>query len=176
MLRNNPEYKRLKVGGHGALSSASYWLGREHLLLVVIASYVEKYHRFRYADIQGLVIRKTRTHYIWGFIFAALALGAFLAAFDTLRGQSLDALSSGAVAGFSALVFFGAVMVGSMILNAIWGPTCTCHLRTALQSLPLPQIRRWKKAQSLVREMTPLIIGAQGGEKMNREDSVEPVG
>src|ERR1051326_6688711 len=49
--------------------------GREHLLLVVIASYVEKYHRFRYADIQGLVIRKTRTHYIWGFLFAALALG-----------------------------------------------------------------------------------------------------
>lgn len=162
MLRNDPEYRRLKVGGHGALGSASYWLGKEHLLVVVITSYVEKYQRFAYADIQGLVVRKTRVHYVWGFAFAALALGALLAAFQILRSQPIASLGPGQQAGLVSLLALAILSLGLMITNAVSGATCVCHLRTALQTFSCPQIRRWKKAQRLLAELTPVIMGAQG--------------
>ena len=159
MLRNNPEYRRLKLGGYGAMASSSYWLGKDHLLVVVVAGYKEKYQRFRFADIQGLLLRKTRVHYLWGFAFAALALGSAVVALDTELEGSAKAGGPTAliVSGILALIFFGLT-----ILNALAGAGCVCHLRTALQTFALPQVRRWKRAQALVTEVTPLIVTAQG--------------
>lgn len=159
MLRNNPEYKRLKLGGYGAMGSSSYWLGKDHLLVVVVAGYKEKYQRFRFADIQGLLLRRTRRHYLWGFAFAALALGLGVAALEIeLEGlKSAGDSTALIVCGILALTFF--VLT---ILNAFAGAGCVCHLRTALQTFSLPQVRRWKRAQAAVTELTPLIVAAQG--------------
>jgi hypothetical protein len=159
MLRNNPEYRRLKLGGYGAMGSSSYWLGKDHLLVVVVAGYKEKYQRFRYADIQGLVLRKTRVHYLWGFAFAALALGSAVVALETELEGSAKASDPTAliVSGILGLIFFGLT-----ILNAVAGAGCVSHLRTALQTFSLPQVRRWRRAQALVTELTPLIVTAQG--------------
>jgi hypothetical protein len=174
MLRNDPEYHRLKLGGHGAVGSASYWLGKEHLLVVVIAGYVEKYQRFGYADIQGLIVRKTRVHYIWGFGFAALAISSLLAILQTLRGQPLASLGTGAQVALVALLLLSAASIVLIIMNAVAGAGCICYLRTALQTFPLPQVRRWKKAQALVKELTPRIVAAQGTGTTTQGEGQEP--
>lgn len=160
MLRNNPEYRRIKLGGFGVMGSSSYWLGKDHLLVVVVAGYKEKYQRFRYADIQGLLLRKTRLHYLWGFAFAALALGSLVFALQTdLQGSA----GPGPPAALIVCAILALTFLTLTILNAVAGAGCNCHLRTALQTFPLPHVRRWKKAQALVTELTPLIVTAQGG-------------
>jgi hypothetical protein len=47
-------------------------------------------------------------------------------------------------------------------MNALAGPGCICYLRTALQTFHLPQVKRWKKAQTLVKELTARIVATQG--------------
>ncbi len=165
MLSDDPEYRRLKIGGHGALGSASYWVGKGHLLMVVVAGYLEKYQRFQYRDIQALMMRKTRVLYILGFGFAALAIGLSLGAFAMLNGRSYADLDGGSRAGFLILSMLALACVGLVITNALLGPTCVCHLRTALQTTHLPQLNRWKKAQRLFAELSPLVIAAQPPEQ-----------
>ena len=161
MLQNDPEYRRLRVGGHGGMSSASYWLGQRQLLVVVVSGYIEKYQRYQYRDIQALFMRKTRVPYIWGFGFAALALACGLGAFETLNGRALMALDTESRVACLIMSILGLAFIGLVIINALLGPTCACYLRTALQTVPLPQLRRWKKAERLIADLSPLVLAAQ---------------
>ncbi|HTL56138.1 MAG TPA: hypothetical protein VL361_10695 [Candidatus Limnocylindrales bacterium] len=175
MLRNDPEYRRLKVGGHGALGSASYWLGKRHLLVVVVAGYIEKYQRFQYRDVQALFMRKTRVHYIWGFGFAAVAIGCSLGAFQTLKGQAFANLDTESRVGCLVLLGLALVFIGGIIINALRGPTCVCYLRTALQTAPLPQVSRWKQAERLIAALSPIVLAAQASTQATpAEKPLEP--
>jgi hypothetical protein len=161
MLREDPNYRRLKAGGTGLFGSASYWIGPDHLLVVVMAGYVENYQRFMFSDIQGLIVRKTKVHYLPGFAAAAVAIGCLLGVIKVAPDFSWRNLGSGAVTGFFVLLTLAVVAVSLVLLNWIKGPSCVCHVRTAVQTHPLPHIGRWRKAQQLVAEITPLLMAAQ---------------
>jgi len=161
MLRNDPDYRRLKVGGTGAFGSASYWVGPDHLLVVVMSGYVENYRRFMYSDIQALIVRKTRLHYLLGFAAAFVAICCFWGAFSVVQGSAFTSLSVDALIGFMVLLTLGAIGLMIVFVNWLKGPSCICQLRTAVQTRTLPHLGRWRRAQQLIEELRPLILAAQ---------------
>ncbi|HEO70150.1 MAG TPA: hypothetical protein ENN80_02730, partial [Candidatus Hydrogenedentes bacterium] len=48
------------------------------------------------------------------------------------------------------------------VLNLYRGPTCKCHLHTAVQDEDLVALRRWRRAQRVAASLKPLIEAAQG--------------
>jgi hypothetical protein len=164
MLSKDPTYRLVKVASYGGLGTASYWLGLDHLLVVVMSGYVESYHRFLFSDIQAVVIRKSRLHYVWGFGSAFFAIMCVLSALATASPGTLRN-DTGTAVWFGVLMALAGVFCAGVLVNWLRGPSCVCHLRTAVQTMPLPHITRWRKAQTLVAELTPLVIAAQGGGK-----------
>src|SRR6185436_13376911 len=57
------------------------------------------------------------------------------------------------VAGFFFLCF---------LINWIRGPTCECHLQTAVQREQVPSLDRWRVARKALAQIQPLIEHAQG--------------
>ena len=49
-----------------------------------------------------------------------------------------------------------------LFLNLLRGPTCSCHLRTAVQHEELPSLRRVRNAEKVLARIRPLIEAAQG--------------
>jgi hypothetical protein len=48
-----------------------------------------------------------------------------------------------------------------MAANLLLGPTCRAELQTSVQSIPLPGLRRWRKAEQFLAALTPAIQAAQ---------------
>ena len=163
MLANNPEYRRLKVEGYGPLGSASYWLGRDHLLVVVTSNYVENYQRFLYTDIQAIVVRRSPLRMIWGTVLSLVTVGALFGAWAIKSNAAPNGLSQGELFGLGTLLGIALVFAALQTLNLLRGPTCVCHLRTAVQTLALPHLTRWRKADVLIAELAPVTVAAQGG-------------
>ena len=161
MLSKNPEYRRVKVDGYGALGSASYWLGHDHLLVVATTSYVENYHRFLYSDIQAMLVRRSALRLVWGLVFSMMTVSSLLAAWALKATEPAGNPSREALFGLGALLAVALMFAGLQTLNLLWGPTCVCHLRTAIQTIPLPHLTRWRKAQLLMGELAPLALAAQ---------------
>jgi len=158
MARQEREYQRLpgrgrKRGGFFALTPtrASLWAGREHLLYVFSTGYTEEYKRFYYRDIQAIVTRKTNRGSAWNFLSA---LSLFLFALLALtRTTTTVAIIFWILSGLSLLVLIG---------NLLLGPTCICHLQTAVSREELPSLSRERNAMKAVTLLKPLIEGAQG--------------
>jgi hypothetical protein len=48
-----------------------------------------------------------------------------------------------------------------LVRNNVLGRGATVSLRTAVQTVKLPGITRWKRGELLVNELTPLVLAAQ---------------
>ena len=122
MPKKQKPYKRLpgkKKNFLGGLNTL--WLGADHVLSIDSKRVSEDYKRFYYTDIQSVVTRNT----IRGKI-QNLFLGLFCGLLTLLA----------VLIGGSWVIFFG-IMAGLFFLillfNCLLGPTCECHLRTAVQ-------------------------------------------
>jgi hypothetical protein len=152
------EYLRLPGRRYSSLSFTrhSLWLGKDHLLHVINRGYSEEYKRFDYRDIQALIIRDTRTGTVLGIVLGAfaginlflLALGRFVWSWDRVALIPL-AISS----AFWVLCF---------LLELVAGPTCSCHLRTAVQFEPLPSLFRLRRAHRAIDLLRNRIENVQG--------------
>jgi hypothetical protein len=47
------------------------------------------------------------------------------------------------------------------VINSISGPTCRCHLTTAVQTNELPSLKRVARANRVLSRLRPLIAAAQ---------------
>ncbi|XCN73732.1 MAG: hypothetical protein Q3M24_02970 [Candidatus Electrothrix aestuarii] len=130
-------------------SMSSLWLADDHLLLVRNSGWKESYRKFYFADIQGLIIAKTkqrRNQTILLLLFTLFFLG--LAA---LSGE------------------IGRMILGSMavllllVLSVNWfkGATCRAQIITAVQSTSLP-CNRFPVAKRLKETLTTSITKVQG--------------
>jgi hypothetical protein len=151
MPKKQKPYKRLpgkKKNSLGGLNTL--WLGGDHMLSIDSKRVSEDYKRFYYTDIQSVVTRKT----IGGKI-QNLFLGLFCGLLTLLA----------AITGGSWVTFFG-IMAGLFLLillfNCLLGPTCECHLRTAVQTEKLPSLNRLKYMRKAMDSLRPLIEKAQG--------------
>ena len=137
--------------GVAFVSRASLWLGSDHLLLVDSNGYTETYKRFRFRDIQAISIRETTRRKVWAVVWLTLA---FLCMIPGLT-----------VGGIEALIVFASIAAGfvvALLINVAAGPTCICHLHTAVQSEELSPLKRLRSARRFLHRLRPFITQAQG--------------
>src|SRR5882762_7944602 len=114
------DYRRLKGREAGFLSYSGVWLGPDHLLFARTVLFSEEYKRFYFRDIQAVVTRRTERREILNVIFAFIAIVfGVLAVFTDAGWRAFLLVMAG--------VFFFALLV-----NWLRGPTCVCHIRTAV--------------------------------------------
>ncbi len=145
----------------GSESRSSLWLGADHLLVVETNGYTEKYKRFYFRDIQALDFRKTQRWHIWTLVLSLICGG--LALIGVLTGSTVG---MGVFGGLAALVAI------PLVVNILRGSTCSCRIRTAVQTEPLWPLSRFRRAQKVLAILRPRIAEAQGnltpGEIMTR--------
>ncbi len=126
------------------------WQGPDHLLEVESDGYRERYARFYYTDIEAVVVRKTRSG-LWTNMIAALLAVPFVA-LALLVADPAWRVTWAVVAALLALL---------LLVNGLRGPTCECHLQTAVQTRDLPSLNRLAAAGKLIDRLRPLIEAAQ---------------
>jgi hypothetical protein len=139
------------------MSRSSLWLGEDHLLGVDSNGYTETYKRFYFRDIQAITIRATKRRVVWNWILGILA--AFCLArcnFGSLLKSQPDVQTI--VFLCIAIFVFGI----PLLLNNLFGRTCVCQLRTAVQVEELPSLCRVRQARKILEKIQPLIAAAQG--------------
>ena len=129
---------------------ARLWLGDDHLLAVHSTGYSEDYKRFYYGDIQAVITRKTNHGNIWTFVFG-IVTAIFLLVTVTVSGVA--AIVLGIWGGFFLLC---------LVINWLRGPTCVCHLRTAVQLERLPSLNRLRTARRAIQRIKAKVGEAQG--------------
>lgn len=150
MAKEQRRYRRLPGKKKNfLLGYQTLWLGPDHLLSVESTRFRENYKRFYYGDIQSIITRKTVTGkiqnlFLTGFcgLFALIALvgGDRLTFFWVFAGLFLIALG----------------------INHWKGPSCVCHIQTAVQREKLSPLNRLKRVRKALNLLRPLIERAQG--------------
>lgn len=150
MTKQEKIYKRLPGRKKGLIDIHTLWQGPDHLLAIDSKRFSEDYKRFYYNDIQAIITRRTSRGKIYNLI-----LGAFCIFFVLL---AIPSKGGGAV--------FFMIMAGlfllALLVNRLMGPTCVCHLQTAVRFERLPSLNRLKNAYKAVKILRPLIEKAQG--------------
>ena len=149
MPRGAKVYWRLPGRGAGLLSYSRLWLGPDHLLLARTAFFSEEYKRFYFRDIQAVVTRRTTLREI---------LNAILAVTGIVFGVMCVFTTSGLRVFF--FVMTGSVLV-ALLVNWLCGPTCVCHLRTAVQTEELSPLKRFRATRKVIERLKPDIEKAQ---------------
>lgn len=155
-IRNDPNFKRLKVGGSGPFGSAEYWVGPDHLLVVSTSFYTESYRRFFFRDIQAIICQKTRM----ATVISVLSILGLILSFAI--GAAARAQTAGDITAVVLCAIAAVLSAVVLIVNAVRGDTCVVQVTTAVQNAALPCLTRWRKAQRLVEELRPLVLAAQG--------------
>ncbi|MCX8157534.1 MAG: hypothetical protein N3J91_13995 [Verrucomicrobiae bacterium] len=141
--------------GKGSLQMISparvrLYFGPDHLLQVEKLLIHEHYHRLYFRDLQALLWVKTKT-WLWHTLL--LAIPCLLLAAGTIL-----ALGSGAEIVLGLLA--GALFL-FLLDNLRRGPTCRVFLKTPLQYVELPSVKRVKEAQRLLQLLRPWITQYQ---------------
>lgn len=140
-LKQDPAYKRLKTSGLTLAGRTSYWLGPDHLLLVEVQSYTERYRRFRFDEIEAICGYKSARRILINIILLVLFLLFGIIPVASAARTSVDLTYGGAL-----MVVFG----GLFLWNTVRGPTCSAQIITAVQTTRLPGISRMKQLEKLI--------------------------
>jgi hypothetical protein len=142
-------YKKLPGRGSQLTGYSSLYQGPDHLLLVHSTGYSERYQRFYFRDIQAFYVRRTDLwYYVTGIL---LVFGLLLLALG---------ISVGDVGGVILDVFGGLLALGG-VLYAAGGPSCACHVQTAVQTERVPSLNRLRRTRKVLAQIRPLIDEAQ---------------
>jgi hypothetical protein len=143
-------YVKLPGVGHQIGSYTRLYRGADHLLQVSSVTFSESYKRFYFRDIQAFIVIRTND---W-----LAVIGLFLLLALLLTGLAMgvgDSAGSVVLGGCAGLMLVLALIVG------VRGPSCRCHVRTAVQTEKLPSLNRLRRAEKILAELTPLIAAAQ---------------
>ncbi len=135
---------------NGLIGKNTLWLGKDHLLSIHSTGFSEHYRRFYYDDIQAIITRKTATGKICNIVLSVLG-GSFMLAF---------ALTSGILSGFYGVL--AGLVIFFLLINWLLGPTCVCHVRTAVQTERLTSLDRLRTARKAINLLKPMIEQVQG--------------
>ncbi len=134
-----------------SFSRCSLYLGEDHILGVENNGFSEDYKRFYFSDIQAIMTRKTRRGTAWDFVLAFLLgcsfAGAFFVAAESFR--------------IPFWILSGTFLV-FLAVNVFRGPTCVCHIITAVQKDQLPSLNRMRVARKVIETLQPAIERIQG--------------
>ncbi|MFT3831450.1 MAG: hypothetical protein QM691_17270 [Opitutaceae bacterium] len=145
-------YRRLTRSRSGIGTYSSLWLGSDHLLLVTSTGFSESYQRYYFRDIQSLVVADSNRFLVLlavtGVVLFFLGISALMAA---LFGN-----------GVSPWILLPTVPTFIVFLwNLVLGRTCKVHIVTAVQTVPLPPLSRFRRTRRVFAKIVPLIEAAQ---------------
>jgi len=150
MARAEKMYRRLPGRDSGLLSYSRLWLGPDHLLLARTIFFAEEYKRFYFRDIQAIITRRTAWREILSIvlILTAIVFGA------------LAVFTNGGWSAFS--VGMTGTLLVAVLVNWLRGPTCVCHVRTAVHIEELSPLKRFRAVGKVIDRLKPNIEPAQG--------------
>ncbi len=151
MRKQTKKYRQLPGNKRGFFEYNALYLGKDYLLSVYSTGLSEDYKRFYYKDIQAIITRKTILGKISNII-AVLIGGAFILPILFTESPVFHRIT-----GITGGVFFFCLLI-----NWLKGPTCICHLRTAVQKEKLPSLNRVRTARKAVKLLRSMIEEAQG--------------
>lgn len=141
-----------------SLSRCSLYLADDHVLAVESTGFSEDYKRFYFSDIQAIITRKTRRGAFWSTILALMIACSLMGALYLEAG--------------SLHIFFwilSGTFLAFLLVNTFRGPTCICHIKTAVQQDQLPSLNRLRIARRVIEMFRPAIERVQG--KLSPEES-----
>lgn len=146
----------IRTGGISLLSGRyRLYAGNDHFLQVRKMPYSETYRRFFFSDIQAISLSRTNS----GFFTAGIL--CFLAAYFGLL-----AILGYVLPYMEVLIYIGGICCGIslviLMVHVALGPTCKCHVYTAVQREPLMALARINQAKRTVALMEAAIREAQG--------------
>lgn len=157
------DYQRI---ARGSLGMSSLWMGADHLLYIkgngFLLPFSEEYKRFRYSDIQGLVLAPA----------PGLWLGAlgYLAAFAAAAGLCFSLLffrepgDTRMLALTLALPLPVAVLLLALLIrHLILGPLCLCEVQTGVKRERLRPVNRLHRGRELLDVLGDRVRAAQSG-------------
>ena len=150
MARGEIVYRRLPGRTSGFLTYSRLWLGPDHLLFTRTAFFSEEYKRFYFRDIQAVVTRRTELREILNALFAVIAIIFGVMSIFTDSGWRVF------------LHVMAGIFTVALLVNWLRGPTCVCHLRTAVQTEELSPLKRFRAARKVIERLKPNIEKAQG--------------
>jgi len=144
-------YRRLPGRRRALASSASLWMGSDHILLVKSAWFREEYKRFYLRDIQAILVAPCARFYVSTPMLVCALLwllpGLFMAFWPS-----------------AIAIVWG---VGTTAMAATWlaisiASSCRCRIYTAVSKDDLPSLYRTWTARKFLRQVKPWIEQAQG--------------
>jgi len=127
---------------------SSLWMGDDHLVYVrgtgFLMPFAEDYKRYRYPDIQLLVVARTSRWmksllYLLGLLFFGAPAAAMLLVPEGAPGP--------VVAGFASILVLGALVFLALLLrHLILGPSCVCEIQTGLSRDRIRSLTRYHQA------------------------------
>lgn len=158
-LSKNPAYRRLPTGRRTTGQHLSCWLAHDHLLVVEVSGYTERYSRFQLQDVQAVVLKPTPAR-AYVAIAAAVVLLIVLALI-----ASLWVANNGPdpVPGFVFLGLLAAAPMSALLWAAWCGPLCSIRISTAVQVAALPALHNLIKARAFALALREATLGSQPG-------------
>ena len=115
--------------------TSAIWLAPDHLLYLKRQLVSQRVKRFEYGDIQAIILRQTRAFTQWSIVLIALAgLSALLILAGFAGGAPWSGMLTLPLPTLTTLVI--------LLIHWRLGPTCACHVRTAVQVEHLRSLRR----------------------------------
>jgi len=147
-------YKKIGSGGplkRSRFTKLSLWEGPDHLLQVERDHYTETYKRFFFADIQSINLRRDGRRSTYNIVFGSI-IGLLLFFYIMTTTFELQVLWAS----------FMSVFILLALINSLKGPTCVCHITTAVQNEQIPALRRVRKADKIIARVRAAIATSQG--------------
>jgi len=159
-MTKTPETKYTRLPGKGLRRQGFFavvriyctlWLAKDHILNIDNRVFSEDYKRFYFRDIQAIITQRTNRGKVWNLILITL-IGIF----------TLIALGREETAAMVSWLIVTGIFGIFLLINWLRGPTCTCHIITAVQQETLPSLDRLKTAEKVIKILKRLIQEAQG--------------
>ena len=135
-----------------SFSRCLLYMGDDHILGVDNNGFSEDYKRFYFSDIQAIITRRTNRGATWSVVLALMIACSLMGALflETESVRIVCWILSGTLLAF-------------LLVNIFRGPTCVCHIMTAVQEDELPSLNRLRVARKVIETLRPVIERVQGG-------------
>ena len=135
-----------------SFSRCLLYMGDDHILGVDNNGFSEDYKRFYFSAIQAIITRRTNRGATWSVVLALMIACSLMGALflETESVRIVCWILSGTLLAF-------------LLVNIFRGPTCVCHIMTAVQEDELPSLNRLRVARKVIETLRPVIERVQGG-------------
>ena len=160
------------------LGMSSLWMGPDHLVYVrgrgFLQAFSEEYLRFRFKDIQAIVLTHTsRAGLAILYLLGALLFAGIIALILLLRGEEPMGLM--AIVSLSAMALPFLIFSLLLLRHLILGPTCRCFVQTSLKKNRIRPLNRIHATRQCIESISKTLNQAQQDLSFPHPSPSEPI-